>query len=180
MLSWTDERVELLKKLWGDGLSASQIAGELGGVTRNAVIGKVHRLGLSGRAKAPQPAAQRPKKPSVRASQPQSRPHGHGGGGGATIGNVALKAEIVPMARPQVEYQPAIYALTEAPLIENASILQLNEQTCKWPVGDPGSEDFHFCARRSDTGIPYCGYHARVAYQPVNDRRRDRRAAQRA
>src|SRR5918999_5304444 len=52
-MNWTDERVELLKKLWADGLSASQIAAELGGITRNAVIGKVHRLGLSGRAQAP-------------------------------------------------------------------------------------------------------------------------------
>src|SRR5258705_12331893 len=60
--TWTDERVELLKKLWGDGLSASQIAGELGGITRNAVIGKVHRLGLSGRAKAPSSSMPRPRK----------------------------------------------------------------------------------------------------------------------
>src|SRR3954464_10249800 len=62
-MSWTDERVELLKKLWADGLSASQIAAELGGVTRNAVIGKVHRLGLAGRAKSPSSAAPRPRKP---------------------------------------------------------------------------------------------------------------------
>ena len=67
-MSWTDERVETLKKLWSEGLSASQIAGELGGVTRNAVIGKVHRLGLSGRAKSPSSAAPRPRKP---------RTHGH-------------------------------------------------------------------------------------------------------
>src|SRR3981189_3258414 len=60
--NWTDDRVELLKKLWGDGLSASQIAGELGGITRNAVIGKVHRLGLSGRAKSPSSSAPRPRK----------------------------------------------------------------------------------------------------------------------
>ena len=62
-MSWTDERVELLKKLWADGLSASQIAAELGGITRNAVIGKVHRLGLSGRAKSASSAAPRPRKP---------------------------------------------------------------------------------------------------------------------
>ena len=61
-MSWTDERVELLKKLWSDGLSASQIAAELGGITRNAVIGKVHRLGLSGRAKSASSAAPRPRK----------------------------------------------------------------------------------------------------------------------
>src|SRR5438445_833919 len=62
LMSWTDERVELLKKLWQDGLSASQIAGELGGITRNAVIGKVHRLGLSGRAKSPSSSAPRVRK----------------------------------------------------------------------------------------------------------------------
>src|SRR5512144_2549576 len=66
-MSWTDERVELLKKLWADGLSASQIAAELGGITRNAVIGKVHRLGLSGRAKSPSSTAPRPRKPRVAA-----------------------------------------------------------------------------------------------------------------
>src|SRR3954465_11588063 len=76
--TWTDDRVELLKKLWGDGLSASQIAGELGGITRNAVIGKVHRLGLSGRAKAPSSAIPRPRKPRpasqmFRAPQPMMR-----------------------------------------------------------------------------------------------------------
>src|SRR5207247_7634706 len=62
-MTWTDERVEALKKLWTDGLSASQIAAELGGITRNAVIGKVHRLGLSGRAKSPSSTAPRPRKP---------------------------------------------------------------------------------------------------------------------
>src|SRR5215213_8735913 len=77
-MSWTDERVELLKKLWADGLSASQIAGELGGITRNAVIGKVHRLGLSGRAKSPSSAAPRPRKPRyhthmLRVSRPSMR-----------------------------------------------------------------------------------------------------------
>jgi GcrA cell cycle regulator len=70
-MTWTDERVETLKRLWTDGLSASQIAAELGGITRNAVIGKVHRLGLSGRAKSPSSAAPRarqgrPPRPLIR------------------------------------------------------------------------------------------------------------------
>ena len=75
-MSWNDERVELLKKLWADGLSASQIAAELGGVTRNAVIGKVHRLGLSGRAKSPSSGIPRPRKPRshmMRVARPMSR-----------------------------------------------------------------------------------------------------------
>src|SRR3974390_1797589 len=66
-MSWTDERVETLKKIWAYGHSASRIAAELGGITRNAVIGKVHRLGLSGRAKSPSSAATRPRKPRVAA-----------------------------------------------------------------------------------------------------------------
>jgi GcrA cell cycle regulator len=74
-MTWTDERVETLKRLWTDGLSASQIAAELGGITRNAVIGKVHRLGLSGRAKSPSSAAPRPRHgrphgPKIRGSRP--------------------------------------------------------------------------------------------------------------
>ena len=174
MISWTEERVELLKKLWAEGLSASQIAGELGGVTRNAVLGKVHRLGLSGRAKTPAAQAQnRPKKPVAAPAARPNRP----APGSVTVGNTVMKAEIVAVAvaRPQAAPQPKVYSLSDAPLVANASILQLTEQTCKWPLGDPGSDGFHFCARRSQTGIPYCGYHARLAYQPVNDRRRDRR-----
>ena len=80
--AWTEERVEQLKKLWSDGLSASQIAGELGNVTRNAVIGKVHRLGLSGRAKNPGSAAPRPRKPTTRT--PAHPMAGSAGGGGLT------------------------------------------------------------------------------------------------
>lgn len=169
MISWTDERVELLKKLWGEGLSASQIAAELGGVTRNAVIGKVHRLGLSGRAKAPQPVAPRPKKPVARPTA-GPREAGHP----TSIGATALKADAAPVARPTPAPAPALVSLSDEPLIPNCTVLQINEQTCKWPVGDPSSMDFHFCARRSDVGVPYCAYHARIAYQPVSDRRRDR------
>jgi GcrA cell cycle regulator len=173
-ISWTDERVELLRKLWSEGLSASRIALELGSVTRNAVIGKVHRLGLSGRAKttAQQPqkakksqAPQRPTTPQRSTPQP------------ITQGATALKSDVVALARPRVEPQPRVVSLSDAPLIERGTILQLTEQTCKWPVGDPGTEEFHFCCRRSELGIPYCGYHARLAYQPVGDRRREKRAA---
>ena len=169
MISWTDERVELLKKLWSEGLSASQIAGELGGVTRNAVIGKVHRLGLSGRAKAPAPQTQRPKKPMTRPATPM-----RDAGQPVSIGATALKADTMPAPRAHAAPAPSLTSLSDEPLIANATVLQINEQTCKWPIGDPSASDFHFCARRSDIGIPYCAYHARIAYQPVSDRRRDR------
>jgi GcrA cell cycle regulator len=161
--TWTDDRVELLKKLWADGLSASQIAGELGGITRNAVIGKVHRLGLSGRAKAPSssvPRQRKPRAPSMfRAPRAMMR------------GNTAL-------AMPAYDYEPE----PEPELLENiipigqrCTLLELDSEKCHWPIGDPGQPDFFFCGGKTPNGNPYCGYHARIAYQPVTDRRRDRR-----
>ena len=167
-MSWTDERVELLKKLWAEGLSASQIAGELGGVTRNAVIGKVHRLGLSGRAKTARPSTPRPRKPRApnRTMRPRER----------VIGNTALKAEALPAEElaPRPEALPDVVV----PMMKKLNIMQLNERTCKWPVGDPTTDDFHFCGCAAKPGLPYCEYHARIAYQPAsNDRRRERRAA---
>lgn len=173
-MSWTTERVELLKKLWGDGLSASQIAGELGGVTRNAVIGKVHRLGLSGRAKSPAPAAKprrsRPSAPSstTSSSSRQSAPQPQ------TRGSAALK--MAPAPAPEIE--PEAEPIAElVPISERATILTLTERTCKWPIGDPSTEDFYFCGRNSDPGVPYCAHHCKIAYQPLADRRRERRVA---
>eukprot|EP01037_Dinobryon_pediforme_P021064 gene21064-21834_t len=126
MLGWTDERVDLLRKLWGEGLSASQIAAELTGVTRNAVIGKVHRLGLSGRAKAPVPGAQRPKKVATRPGpEPVHQPEPQT----TSVGNAALKLNLVPAIRPQQEVLPRVYSLSDAPMVENAGILDLTEQT---------------------------------------------------
>ena len=169
-MGWTEERVELLKKLWAEGLSASQVAAELGNVTRNAVIGKVHRLGLSGRAKPTRGAAARPRR--MRSMRPQR----DGEPGFATIGNTALKAESVALARTRPKPEPAPIAELVIPKEQRKTILQLTEYTCKWPIGDPGDEEFHFCGRNSDIGGPYCDYHARIAYQPLQDRRRERRA----
>src|SRR5262249_12510974 len=159
-MGWTDERVELLKKLWADGLSASQIAAELGGITRNAVIGKVHRLGLSGRAKSPSSASPRPRKarPSghmMRVPRPSMR------------GNTALAYEY------ELEPEPE---LIEIPVEQRKTLLQLTEKTCRWPVGDPGSAEFFFCGGDAVTDMPYCSYHSRVAYQPAADRRRGKRS----
>jgi GcrA cell cycle regulator len=162
-MSWTDERVELLKKLWSDGLSASQIAAELGGITRNAVIGKVHRLGLSGRAKSASAAVARPRKarsPShmLRLARSSIR------------GNTALAHAY----EVDVEEAPELIE-NIIPIGQRRTILELNEQTCRWPIGDPGSSDFFFCGGNTVSGLPYCAYHSRMAYQPAADRRRDRR-----
>jgi GcrA cell cycle regulator len=160
-MSWTDERVELLKKLWSDGLSASQIAGELGGITRNAVIGKVHRLGLSGRAKSTSTGAARPRK----ARAPTMLRIGRA----AVRGNTAL-AHVYEVEEAEPELIDNII-----PIGQRRTLLELNEQTCRWPVGDPSAGDFFFCGGNTVGGLPYCAYHSRVAYQPANDRRRDKR-----
>lgn len=147
-MGWTDERVSTLKKLWLEGLSASQIAKQLGGVTRNAVIGKVHRLGLSGRAAPSQPA--RPVFKPQRAARPA--------------------APVQPVVRRAVAVTPQTVSLPE-PIhrIEepgSATVLTLGAHMCKWPIGDPSSDGFSFCGRRTGEDGPYCIEHARVAYQP--------------
>ena len=171
-MSWTDDRVELLKKLWTEGLSASQIAGRLGsGVTRNAVIGKVHRLNLSGRAQPPrstQPRAPRKQRePSLAGSRQGATP------GMPTAGSHALKpmlrADIQPRQQALPEPQPV--RLVDLSKGGRVTILHLSDKTCKWPIGDPGAEDFCFCGHGPRSGSPYCEYHARLAYQPLQDRR---------
>lgn len=167
-MSWTDERVELLRKLWMDGLSASQIAAELAnGITRNAVIGKVHRLGLSGRVKCatpssaprPRPAAPRPQRP------PAPRPAATMSRGGAAL---ALQPEAFAAPAPRPVEDIVI------PMSERVTIMELREGMCRWPLGDPATPDFRYCGGRSDIGAPYCMHHARMAYQPAQDRRRER------
>jgi GcrA cell cycle regulator len=175
-MAWTDERVDILKKLWAEGLSASQIANRLGGVTRNAVIGKVHRLGLSGRTTTTRTTPSRPRR---RAAPKQAVRSGGGGGARRTQGNLALKAYYEADPDAEVERAPAPVHELVIPVDERASILTLKESTCRWPIGDPGDNDFHFCGRHSDPSTPYCEFHSRVAYQPPQSRRRNKAAAAR-
>ncbi|MFN3233491.1 MAG: GcrA family cell cycle regulator [Alphaproteobacteria bacterium] len=149
-MSWTDDRVEILQKLWKKGHSASQIAEELGGVTRNAVIGKAHRLGLSSRPSPVKKTTEAAKKGKPAPAKTKAK----------------AKAKKKPEAKPVADEKPEI-----------VTILSLTERMCKWPVGHPGEEEFHFCGRKSMSGQPYCTYHAAMAYQapqPRKDRRRNR------
>jgi len=166
--TWTDDRVELLKKLWSEGFSASQIAAEMGGVTRNAVIGKVHRLGLSGRGKTNGPGAARPRKPrplSLVPASPQAMPRG----------NTVLAARFAP--RPEIVQPVAEIRLDEdvvIPFSERVTIMELREFMCRWPMGDPTKPDFRFCGGGAAGGLPYCAHHSRIAYQPATERKRIR------
>ena len=159
-MSWNDERVELLKKLWAEGLSASQIAGRIGSVTRNAVIGKVHRLGLSGRATTTRMKSHRPRtRPTVN-KRPPAKPRF------TNVGNTALRA-LYQDAEPYVAPVEELVI----PVAERKSIQTLEECSCRWPIGDPQDADFHFCGKTKVTGLPYCEFHARRAFQPPQARR---------
>jgi len=151
-MGWTDERVTLLRKLWAEGLSASQIAKQLGGVTRNAVIGKVHRLGLAGRA-----TPSRPAKRPVRTARPR------------IVGPTA------PRMRPTSTLPSVVIPHLEPVRFEDgkaASVLTLSDTMCKYPIGDPTDPDFAFCGRGSAASGPYCADHARLAYQPSQAKKR--------
>ncbi|MDB5264817.1 MAG: GcrA cell cycle regulator [Parcubacteria group bacterium] len=148
-MGWDDERVALLKKLWLDGLSASQVAKKLGGTSRNAVIGKVHRLGLSGRETASKPRR-------VQAA-PAPRPARR---------LVAVASPPLPKKAVVHEAPDSFRSLyCESP--GSATVLTLGAHMCKWPIGDPCADSFTFCGRKLDLDEgPYCGQHAQVAFQP--------------
>jgi GcrA cell cycle regulator len=204
-MSWTDERVETLKRMWAEGQSASQIAKELGGVTRNAVIGKVHRLGLSNRggpgvedveeavAPAPEPApvvkpapevvAKPAPEPAPRpAPAPQPAPPAQQTVLTSTA-PIPLRKPIVPAGQP-LPPQPSLNEISPEALAsvrevekraKRLTLMELTERTCKWPIGDPATEDFWFCGLPSLPGKPYCEAHVGVAFQPMSARRDRRR-----
>jgi GcrA cell cycle regulator len=150
-MGWNDDRVAVLRKLWAEGLSASQIAKQLGGVTRNAVIGKVHRLGLAGRA-----TPSRPAKRPVRTARPR------------------VMGPSAPRLRTAAPTFSVVIPALEPLKLEDgkaATVLTINESMCKFPIGDPTDADFAFCGRGSCNG-PYCADHARLAYQPSQAKRR--------
>jgi GcrA cell cycle regulator len=182
-MSWTDERVDLLSRLWLEGKSASQIAAALGGgLTRNAVIGKVHRLGLAGRVKAPA---------SSDAGEEAEASHAEAGVEiAAAPRRVATRTAVVMNGAPAAVQGNTALAISEAPaeaakparapeevvvpLSLKVTIVELRESMCKWPIGDPSSMEFRYCGSPSHNGTPYCQYHGKLAYQPAQDRRRER------
>jgi GcrA cell cycle regulator len=195
-MSWTDERVELLKKMWGEGQSASQIAKELGGVTRNAVIGKVHRLGLSNRATGgasgaakaeAKPAAEKPAAQAAPAPKaepkpkpaPRTEPARPQAPEPAAEAKPPARRQIIPAGQP-LPPQPSANEISPEALAKvnevekkarKISLMELTERTCKWPVGDPATDDFWFCGLPVQTGKPYCEAHVGVAFQPMSSRR---------
>ena len=202
-MSWTEERIERLKKMWSNGATASQIADELGGVSRNAVIGKAHRLGLDARPSPVKPGEEKERKPAAHAA-PAEKPTPRPDTPAARPASAPAERPIPgsPAAgRPQSDIQyrsigpggfirqgpgeqqapipPApprrlVPAKPSPEIADKTSLLELNDRICKWPIGHPGEPDFHFCGNPANPGYPYCVDHCGVAYQAQLPRR-DRR-----
>ena len=202
-MSWTEERIERLKKMWHDGATASQIADELGGVSRNAVIGKAHRLGLEQRPSpvkpgeehkpAPAPTAAAPKAAAPKAEEPAVRPAAQAAPSQAVN---PRQRQLTPQelqyrsigpggfirqgpGEQQAPIPPApprrlVPAKPSPEVADKTSLLELNDRICKWPIGHPGEPDFYFCGEPANPGFPYCVEHCGVAYQAQLPRR-DRR-----
>jgi GcrA cell cycle regulator len=188
-MSWTDERVEKLQEMWNEGLSAAQIAKALGGVTRNAVIGKVHRLGLSNRAPAaPRAAAEAeaeaaadPAPLEIAEPAPAPEPEDEAAPPAAVDVPVPSRAparephrrEPQPMTEDRLEVLANLAELEKT--ARRVTLLDLTEKVCKWPIGDPTDPEFRFCGNPAHPGKPYCAAHVAVAFQPMSSRRdRDR------
>ncbi|EYD77642.1 hypothetical protein Rumeso_00808 [Rubellimicrobium mesophilum DSM 19309] len=203
-MSWTDERVETLKRMWSEGASASQIAKELGQVTRNAVIGKVHRLGLSNRvalngqpegeepavaeaasapATAPAPVDDEDDAPEDEELAAAPEPEADAEDEEEVEAPVPFRRPIIPAGQPlppqpsanEISPEAQAAALAVEKAAKRLSLMELTEKTCKWPVGDPATPNFWFCGMPVQQGKPYCEAHVGVAFQPMSARRDRRR-----
>ncbi|MDA9605935.1 hypothetical protein N9S36_00140 [bacterium] len=140
-MSWNEEKVSKLKELWGKGSTASQIAEIIGGISRNAVIGKAHRLNLSAKIKTRAATSNQ----NFENSQEQK------GNKTKRVRNSKFKSLII-----EKDFEP-----------ENPKQLEeLDENSCKWPLGHPDEKDFYFCGRSSLKDFSYCKLHLLYAYQP--------------
>ncbi len=194
-MAWSDERVAILKKMWLEGNSASEIAKVLGNITRNAVIGKVHRLGLSNRdtnvsksgaitSKVTKSVKRgRPPKKIEKEVKKRGRPQklkeprdfpeitDDKNKSTTSIGNETRSSESNLKVVSDLSEETLKNLLKVEMKAKKISLMELTERTCKWPIGDPATETFWFCGHESEPGKPYCKTHISIAFQPINQRR---------
>ena len=193
-MAWSDERVAVLKKMWLDGNSASEIAKELGNITRNAVIGKVHRLGLSNRETNVSKAGatgnketkgvKRGRPPKInkepkKRGRPQKIKEPKDFDDITTESNKSTNASGTNGRTNETKLE-VVSDLSEETLKDllkvemkskKISLMDLTERTCKWPIGDPATDTFWFCGHEAEPGKPYCKTHISIAFQPITQRR---------
>ena len=193
-MAWSDERVAILKKMWLEGSSASEIAKELGNITRNAVIGKVHRLGMSNRDtnNLKSSSGTSNAKKSVRRGRPpkvnkeekkRGRPHKLKDPGDfpgtldVTEKSTTSSAKEMRLDENKTKVASDLSEETLQNILKvemkskKISLMELTERTCKWPIGDPATDTFWFCGHESEPGKPYCKTHISIAFQPITQRR---------
>lgn len=166
-MSWTEQKIQMLKDMWGHGYSASEIAKHLGGLTRNAVIGKAHRLKLSSR-------------PSPIKREDEIGLPGSGESVVPTMKSSRKRVMLRPLpvvpTPPNTVKTPSakdvFRSLDNIKRSEGIAVTKAGDRHCRWPVGDPRSPDFRFCGCAAYEGLPYCVDHARVAYQNVGKKQR--------
>jgi GcrA cell cycle regulator len=193
-MEWTEQRIDILRKLWGQGQTASQIATILGGITRNAVIGKAHRLGLTGRpspikreagaSAQPRRRAQTPARRMPGSSQPnqvhgQPLPQTHGVSAaqshaqGAYAQGGAYAQATHPQRGRAAAQEPVTRETPPAPppkpSTSHRTAAHAGSRTCSWPMGDPKQPGFHFCGEPAEIGKPYCSNHCHVAYHKKSE-----------
>ena len=193
-MAWSDERVAVLKKMWLEGNSASEIAKELGNITRNAVIGKVHRLGLSNRDTNVSKAGvtieksikglKRGRPPKIN-KEPKKRGRPQKIIQPKDLNDTTLErgkpisasgtTERSNDSRLEVVSDLSEETLKDLLKVEmkskKISLMDLTERTCKWPIGDPATDEFWFCGHEAEPGKPYCKTHISIAFQPITQRR---------
>ncbi len=140
-MSWTEEKVSKLKELWGKGNTASQIAEIIGGISRNAVIGKAHRLNLSAKIKTRAATSSKNFENSVEKNNVQTKKSRR-----SKFKSLIIEKDFEPENPKQLE--------------------ELDENSCKWPIGHPDEKNFYFCGRSSLKDFSYCKLHLLYAYQP--------------
>ncbi len=211
-MSWDHERVEKLKILWQEGRSASQIAKELGdGVSRNAVIGKIHRLGLSDRTNSKKVEQDKILKNSAghttaTKKSKKNKPGETDTSNETNHSSINRNKQSQTNTKPSTNVRDKVAKNSEVDDVENElaasngdeqintqnseidanafatmkelekkakklTLMELTERTCKWPIGDPATDQFWFCGHPSESGKPYCDTHVSIAFQPVSSRR---------
>jgi len=158
-MNWTEDRIDLLVKLWGEGKSAAQISTEIGGVSRNAVIGKVHRLGIA--VRKADDAIDETVDPLPSASNDARRIRTS-----AAAVRERRSGESLPAQRRPAGILPRRLRTRDRKAAP-PGILDLSEHPCRWPVGDPALPGFHFCGGFPVAGRPYCREHMQAAYMPA-------------